>query len=253
MWIRSRRGRMSMPSLVSNGARGGTADPAACGSDRGADADFWHQRWRDHQIGFHQSRVTPLLEQYWDAIEVPAGGRVFVPLCGKSLDLVWLAGRGHRVLGVELSQLAVNEFFAEQALSPIVQDAPYGRRHVAGNIEIVCGDVFALDADALAGCTGVYDRAALIALPRQVRERYTRDVYSRLPGGCRGLLVTLEYPQHEKNGPPFPVHGDEVELLYSPDWRVHLLERCDILATQPGFVAEGVTRLHTSAWELHRR
>jgi thiopurine S-methyltransferase len=227
----------------------GAADPADCG----ADADFWHQRWRDNQIGFHQSRATPLLEQYWDAIEVPAGGRVFVPLCGKSLDLLWLAGRGHRVLGAELSQLAIDQFFAEHALTPIVQDAPYGRRHIAGAIEIVCGDVFALDAGVLSDCAGVYDRAALIALPQQVRERYAHEVYSRLPAGCRGLLVTLEYPQHEKNGPPFPVHGDEVESLYSEDWRLHLLERRDILAEQPGFAGEGVTSLHTSAWELQRR
>jgi thiopurine S-methyltransferase len=219
----------------------------------GADAEFWHQRWRDNQIGFHQSRATPLLEQYWDAIEVPAGARVFVPLCGKSLDLLWLAGRGHRVLGVELSQLAVDQFFAEHALTPTVQDAPYGRRHVAGAIEIVCGDVFAPDADVLADCAGVYDRAALIALPQQLRERYAQEVYSRLPAGCRGLLVTLEFPPHEKNGPPFPVPEDEVESLYSRDWRLHLLERRDILAEQPGFAGEGVTRLHTSAWELQRR
>lgn len=241
-----------MPSSAGK-ACDGTADSTACGFDCGAAADFWHQRWRDCQIGFHQSRVTPLLGQYWDAIKVPSGGRVFVPLCGKSLDLTWLAGRGHRVLGVELSQLAVDQFFDEHALTPAVQDTRYGRRHVVGDIEIVCGDVFALDANVLADCTGVYDRAALIALPRQMRERYTRDVYSRLPAGCRGLLVTLEYPPHEKNGPPFPVQGDEVASLYSRDWRLHLLERRDILAAQPGFIAEGVTSLHTSAWELQRR
>jgi thiopurine S-methyltransferase len=242
-----------MRSSASNGARGGASDPAACGSDSSADPDFWHQRWRDNRIGFHQSRVTPQLEQYWDAIDVPAGGRVFVPLCGKSLDLAWLASLGHRVLGVELSQLAVEQFFEEHSLTPTVLDASYGRRHVAGDIEIVCGDVFALAADVLAGCTGVYDRAALIALPPPIRERYAREVYSRLPSGCRGLLITLEYPQHEKNGPPFSVPANEVESLYSQDWRLRLLERRDILAAQPGFVAEGVTRLHTSAWELQRR
>lgn len=216
-------------------------------------ADFWHQRWRDNRIGFHQQCVTPLLEQYWDAVEVPTGGRVFVPLAGKSLDLLWLAGRGHRVLGVELSQLAVEQFFAEHALTPTVQDAPYGRRYIAGEIEMICADVFALDADTLADCSGSYDRAALIALPPPLRERYAREVYSRLPAGCRGLLITLEYPQHEKDGPPFSVQEDEIDALYSPDWRLHRLERRDILAAQPGFSDEGVTSLHTSVWELQRR
>jgi thiopurine S-methyltransferase len=74
-----------------------------------------------------------------------------------------------------------------------------------------------------------------------------------VPAGCRGLLVTLEYPQDEKNGPPFSVQPDEVESLYSQEWRLQLLERRDILAAQPGFAADGVTRLHTSAWKLRRR
>lgn len=214
---------------------------------------FWHQRWRDGQIGFHQERVTPLLEQYWAALDLPAGSRVFVPLAGKTLDMPWLAARGHRVLGVEISQLAVERFFAEHDLAATVRESQYGRHYAAGDIELLCGDVFALDAAALTDCAGVFDRAALIALPPDLRRRYAVELHARLPAGCRGLLITLEYPQHEKAGPPFSVPEDEVRALYGRDWAIDVLERHDILAAQSGFVAEGVTALHTVAYRLERR
>ena len=217
------------------------------------DPDFWRQRWREGRIGFHQEQVTPLLEQYWDAVGVPAGERVFVPLAGKSLDMAWLAARGHRVLGVELSPIAVQQFFDECGLEPAIHESSLGIHYSAGAIEILCGDVFTIDTGTLAGCGGVYDRAALIALPPAMRERYVTDVYSLLPAGCRGLLVTLDYPQPEKEGPPFSVTGDEVQARFGRDWTTDLLERRDIIASQPGFVADGVTALHTSAWRLQRR
>ena len=216
-------------------------------------AEFWQQRWRDNQIGFHQQQVTPLLEQYWDAVDVDAGSKVFVPLAGKSLDMAWLAARGHRVLGVELSQLAVEQFYDEHELTPTIRDMRYGRHYSAGAIELVCGDAFALDAAILADCTGVYDRAALIALPPELRRRYAAELYSRLPQGCRGLLVTLEYPQHEKDGPPFSVPEDEVRALYAGHWTIDMLERRDILAEQPNFAGEGVTALLTAAYRLVHR
>ena len=214
------------------------------------DPDFWHQRWQEGRIGFHQERITPLLEQYWSTLALPQGSRVFVPLAGKSLDMPWLVSQGHRVLGVELSRIAIEQFFEEHSLRPTMHESRYGTHFLAGGIELVCGDAFGLDADVLAGCTGVYDRAALIALPRDMREPYVDALLARLPLGCRGLLVTLDYPQHEKSGPPFSVDADEVQALYGDDWQVECLERRDILAAQPGFVAEGVTRLHTSAYRI---
>jgi thiopurine S-methyltransferase len=181
------------------------------------------------------------------------GECVFVPLAGKSLDMLWLAARGYRVLGVELSKLAVEQFFSEHQLLPTRRDCAYGTHYVAGEIELICGDAFALEADILGRCMGVYDRAALIALPAEMRHRYAHQLYARLPSGCRGLLVTLEYPPQEKDGPPFPVNEDEVRRLYAHDWTIEVLERCDILASQPGFIAEGVTALHTAAYSLRRR
>ena len=217
------------------------------------DADFWLQRWREGQIGFHQDRVSPLLEQHWDALALPSASTVFVPLAGKSLDMDWLAARGHRVLGVELSELAVKPFFAERGLTPIITESHFGQHYTSGAIELICGDAFALDAEVLAGCAAVFDRAALIALPPAMRRRYADELYAHLPTGCLGLLVTLDYPQHEKNGPPFSVDEAEVRALYDRDWRIDLLERRDILAEQPGFIADGVSALQTAAYRLQRR
>lgn len=217
------------------------------------DTDFWHQRWREGRTGFHQSRPTPLLQEYWPVLALAPGSRVFVPLAGKSLDLAWLAAQGHRVLGVELSPLAVAQFFAEQDLLPEQHESPMGVHHVAGNIEIIEGDVFALDDATLAGCAAVYDRAAVIALPPPLRARYAREVYGRLPAGSRGLMITLEYPQHEMDGPPFSVDADEVAALFGERWDVELLERSDILAAQPTFRENGVTALHTGVHRLQRK
>jgi thiopurine S-methyltransferase len=214
--------------------------------------EFWQQRWRERDIGFHQSAPTPLLLKHWPALGIAPGTRVFVPLCGKSLDMVWLAGQGHRVLGVELSPIAVTEFFAEHGLTPEIEDTRHGRLFRAGAIEIVCGDAFALDAALLADCAGVFDRAALIALPPALRQRYARALYPQLPQGCRGLLITLEYPQPERDGPPFSVPEPEVQTLYAAHWDIECLERRAIPPTAPGFIA-GVSHLETAAYALRRR
>lgn len=214
--------------------------------------DFWRQRWQDNQIGFHQDKPTPLLLKHWPSLGLDAGSRVFVPLAGKSLDMLWLASRGHRVLGVELSQLAVEQFFADNQLSPTISVSPHGTHYRSDEIELICGDAFALDAQALADCAAVYDRAALIALPQDLRQRYVHELYARLPRGCAGLLITLEYPQHEKAGPPFSVPEHEVRELYGRDWAIKELERRDILAQQPGFTAEGVSALDTVVYRLDR-
>ena len=214
--------------------------------------EFWHQRWSENQIGFHQSAPTPLLLKHWPALGIAPGAQVFVPLAGKSLDMAWLASQGHRVLGVELSQLAVEQFFEEHGLQPDIHETKYGRHYVANGIELICGDAFALDVDALRDCAAVFDRAALIALPPALRLRYAHELYARLPGGCRGLLVTLEYPQHEREGPPFSVPEDEVHALFGTDWTIDLLERRPIPADHPGYVG-GVSVLDTATYALHKR
>lgn len=217
------------------------------------DNAFWLDKWQQDQIGFHQDKVMPLLQKHWPSLGLAEGSRVFVPLAGKSLDMAWLAAQGHRVLGVELSALAVRAFFTEHGLTPQVHQTRYGVHHVAGNIELICGDAFGLDAQLLADCAGVYDRAALVALPEPMRQRYLSELYAHLPAQCRGLLLTLEYPQAQKAGPPFSVAADEVRALFSPNWDVQDVERRDILSYEPRFMAEGVTALQTQVYRLQRR
>ncbi len=139
---------------------------------------------------------------------------MLVPLCGKSLDMIWLAAQGNPVLGVELSQLAVEQFFDENELKPLTHQSIYGKHYVAGNIEIICGDIFKLDAQILSHCVGAYDRAALVALPEAMRADYVRHVYGQLSRAYQGLLITLDYPQEEMAGPPFSVVDAEVQAVF---------------------------------------
>lgn len=215
-------------------------------------ADFWLQRWQDGQIGFHRSEVMPLLQKHWPTLQLAQGSRVLVPLCGKTLDMHWLAAQGHRVLGVELSALAIEQFFAEAQLTPERHSSQYGEHYRAGHIEIICGDAFALDAALLSDISGVYDRAALIALPPALRQHYAGTLYANLPSGCQGVLITLEYPQAEKHGPPFSVLQAEVESLFATPWQATLRERRHILDQQPDFRAEGLTALATAVYQLQR-
>ena len=217
------------------------------------DADFWLQRWQEGRTGWHREAVMPLLEQYWPALEVPRRTRVLVPLCGKSLDMPWLASQGLRVRGVELAPQAVEDFFEEHPLSPQTRELPYGTHYDAGEIKIINADIFEVNAAQFANCGAIYDRAALIALPPPMRERYARSVYDALPAGCRGLLITLEYPQHEMQGPPFSVEEREVHRLLGEHWDIELLERRDILDSQPSFSEQGVTALHTAVYRLRKR
>ncbi len=215
-------------------------------------ADFWLQRWRDGQIHFHQPRVTPLLQKYWPTLNVPAGSRVLVPLCGKSLDMLWLAEQNLQVLGIELSQLAVEQFFTENSLQAEIHSSALGTHYTAGRIEIVCGDIFKLDAATLAGCTGVYDRAALIALPPEMRPHYVQHVYGQLSDQYRGLLLTLDYVQEQMDGPPFSVPDAEVLRLFAAHTEATILDRRDILDKEPKFSARGVTALDTVTYRLQR-
>lgn len=213
-------------------------------------ADFWQERWQRNQIGFHQAGVNPYLQRHWPSLGVAPGAQVLVPLCGKSLDLAWLAGQGVRVLGVELAEKAVQAFFHEQGLAPSVQAHGTFTRYQAGEVELWCGDFFALTAADVAGCTALYDRAALIALPPDMRRRYVQHLTAILPKGCAGLLVTLDYDQDVLPGPPFAVPDAEVQALWGGRWRVEQLECRDILEEGGKFVNAGARRLDECAYRL---
>ena len=216
------------------------------------DSQFWHRRWREGRIGWHLGQVNPWLEKYWAKLAQPPGARVFVPLCGKSLDMRWLSDRGYQVLGVELSGTAVRAFCEEQGLTAQATQEGRHLRHSAGSIELLEGDFFHLEPEQLAGVKAVWDRAALVALPESLRRDYVRHLAGLLEPGTRMLLVTMEYPQGEMQGPPFSVPEEEVRTRFSPFFQVELLERQDMLADNPALRERGLSRLLEQAWRLRR-
>ncbi|HEX5841635.1 MAG TPA: thiopurine S-methyltransferase [Pseudomonas sp.] len=216
-------------------------------------AEFWQARWARSEIGFHLPEVNPYLQRHWPALGLPPGSQVLVPLCGKSLDLAWLAGQGYRVLGVELAQKAVEDFFSEQQLQPQISQVGDLLLYRAAALEIYCGDFFALTAQQLAGCTALYDRAALIALPAEMRARYVAHLTQVLPRGCQGLLVTLDYDQAQMDGPPFAVTDSEVQQLFAPGWQVESLQCADVLGENWRFLQRGLERLDERVYRLHRQ
>jgi thiopurine S-methyltransferase len=211
---------------------------------------FWLDRWDRNQIGFHQSEVNPDLRRYWPGLGLSADEPVFVPLCGKSRDLAWLRARGHTVRAVELSRRAVAAFFAESGLEPRWSRTGPFEVAEADGVRILCGDFFDLTAADLAGTRGVYDRAALIALPPDVRERYAARMAEIVPPGARMLLLTIEYPQERMEGPPFSVPRAEVERLYGPLGEVRLLERYPLSAQEPPFAGRGIEVAHGCVFDV---
>jgi thiopurine S-methyltransferase len=209
--------------------------------------EFWHQRWTSNQIGFHEGQVNAYLARHYADLGLAPGETVFVPLSGKSVDLRWLADQGAHVVGVELSPIAVESFFAEQGLRPRTSKEGAFAVWESGTIRVLCGDYFALTPAHLAGAQAVYDRAALIALPPQRRADYVAHLDRLLPGGRRTLLVTLEYPQAQMQGPPFSVPECQVRALFA-DARIERLGTQDVLVDNPRFRDKGLSRLLECAY-----
>ncbi|MDA1259450.1 MAG: thiopurine S-methyltransferase [Planctomycetota bacterium] len=224
-----------------------------------AEHDFWLARWREGRIGFHEGRASERLRTHWPSLALAPGAAVLVPLCGKAVDLIWLAERGHTVLGVELSAIAVADFFREQQLEAQKESLGAFTLWRAGRVAILCGDFFALDralAEEVAGgpLEGWWDRAAMIALPAPLRLRYVTQIAALTAPGARGLLVGFEYPPEEKQGPPFSVDEAEIRARYcAPAFlEPEFLQRDDWLDREPAFREQGLTRVHETLFRLAR-
>ncbi len=214
------------------------------------EASFWQQRWQENKIGFHLDKVNPLLIQYVDKLQLAPGQQVFVPLSGKTCDLIWLAEQGYRVLANELSSVAVEDFFAENNLVPSQMQKGDLTFYQSGLITFVCGDFFKLTPVQMVNVAAVYDRAALVALPEAMRVDYSQHLNLLCPTQPR-LLVTLEYAQAEMAGPPFAVLEDEVQAVYADKFKLEQLQRKDVLAAHAHFAAKGLSAMHESVYILH--
>ncbi len=187
---------------------------------------FWHDRWKSNHIGFHSAEANPLLVRNPPALRLAAGARVFVPLCGKSLDLHWLLGQGYRVAAAELSRIAVEQLFAELGVTPRVTVSGSLTRFDAEGIVVFQGSIFELTHEVLGPVDAVYDRAALAALPEAMRSQYAPHLME-LTRCAPQLLLCFEYDQPCMDGPPFSVKEAEVRQRYEPEFDVRLLERVD--------------------------
>ncbi|WP_162622680.1 thiopurine S-methyltransferase [Salinisphaera orenii] len=217
----------------------------------------WLEKWQTGPIRFHQPDGHPALIEHWASLEATGNERVLVPLCGKARDMATLAERGHAVHGIELSQRAAIDFFAESGLTPSVlthdPDCYRGEWPGGGAVEIDVGDFFELADRPGRSCELFFDRAALIALPPSTQARYVAQMSAMLAYDARGLLITLEYPDSAMSGPPFSIPEDEVRKLFNDDFVVTRLASRDVLSLYDHLRDNGLPSLYEHVFQLRRR
>ena len=214
---------------------------------------FWLERWARNQIGFHQADYNARLLRHWPKLALPDGCGVFVPLCGKTKDMRWLAEQGFKVVGIELSELAVDAYFEENNEPVTVTSSDALACHQGSTATIYQGDFFDLTASHLAEVEGCFDRGALVALPADMRRRYVDHVLRVLPDGARILLLTLEYDQALVAGPPHSVTAEEVQLLYGERCDVEQLETESVDEVPPHFREHGMQRATEASYLITKR
>ncbi|HKJ29785.1 MAG TPA: thiopurine S-methyltransferase [Desulfuromonadales bacterium] len=217
------------------------------------DKNFWHRRWQKNEIGFHMTDPHHFLQQFFPLLQTQPTDSVFVPLCGKSPDLVWLREEGLKVVGIELSRTAIVAFFNENDLPGHWTDEAVLPFCSAEGYKLYCGDFFDLTATEVSGINAYYDRGALVALPPEMRVRYVAHMAALMPPGGRVLLISYSYNQSETKGPPFSVPQQELEILFSESFRVEILSEEDALRSHQGLAARGVTKLMEYAVLLTRK
>lgn len=208
------------------------------------DKDFWHQRWERNEIGFHRSEANPLLVKYFDKLSQPKGSRIFVPLCGKSLDIPWLLSKGYHIAGAELSNMAIEQLFAELGVTPEISRDGELDHYSAKNIDLYVGDIFDLSNQMLGPVDAIYDRAALVALPEAMRNRYVAHL-TEITKTAPQLLICYEYDQGLMEGPPFSVSNEEVNQKYRDIYDLTLLESANV----PGGL-KGIVTARENVWLL---
>ena len=197
------------------------------------DTDYWHRKWQADDIGFHQVDGNPLLHAHFSELALPAGSRIFVPLCGKTRDIAWLLSQGYRIAAAELSELAVRQLFADLRQEPAITGTQGLTHYSAPDLDIFVGDIFQLTREMLSDVDAVVDRAALVALPSEMRVRYARHV-ADITGRARQLLVTFEYDQSQMPGPPFSISDEELSRHYEKDYRISPLASVDVAGKLKG-------------------
>ena len=208
------------------------------------EASFWHNKWQRGEIAFHQSQANPLLLAHVDQLSLVEGSRVFLPLCGKTLDIAWLLDRGLRVVGAELSEIAVTELFESLGVQPQIDKVGELIHYSAENIDIYVGDIFELTAQTLGAVDAIYDRAAIVALPTEIRKKYAAHLLN-VTQAARQLVIAYEYDQSLVDGPPFSVSEAELRQHYGAAYTLAALETRAVAGGM-----KGKTTATETAWLL---
>ncbi len=192
------------------------------------EADFWHERWKLGETAFHEKQANQLLVNHVDKLQIEKESRVFLPLCGKTTDIAYLLDLGYHVIGVELSELAIEELFQDLDVSPSITTVNTLTLYQTEGIDIYVGDIFDLDVNALGNIDAIYDRAALVALPLEMRKTYTQHL-TKITENAQQLLICFEYDQAGLNGPPFSISADEVAEHYESHYSLACVEESEVM------------------------
>ena len=176
---------------------------------------FWLKKWDDNQIGFHEEDYNPNLVKFWPQLASDNQlSTILVPLCGKTKDILYLAAQGHKVIGVELSELAAKSFFEENQLAYQEESHKDWKRFTSDNISILVTDLLKIDLDLLKDCNGFYDRASVVALPLVMRKEYIQLLLS-LPHLKAGLMIAMSFDDNKSEvGPPFSMDQADIKMLF---------------------------------------
>ena len=190
--------------------------------------EIWLERWEKGQTGFHIDEVNPLLVKHFDTLELPLASRIFVPLCGKTLDIRWLLSKGYCVVGVELSESAVQELFEELGEKPYIITEGKHIHYAAENIDIFVGDFFTLTPQIIENVDAIYDRAAIVALPKEMRMDYSKHILSLVQKETPQLMTTVVYDQSLMSNSPFSVDQEELERHYGDSYTITQLDKINV-------------------------
>ncbi len=227
--------------------------PTSSQTPEDATNSFWIKRWLDGDIGWHHQETNPHLLSHWHELEIAPGSSLLVPLCGKSMDMVWLAQSGYSIIGVEISSKAVEEFFTERGLIPLRTASGDFEMFQAEEYQLLCGDIFRLGPEYIQGVKAVYDRASLVALNQKQRKHYAELMTSILPSGCSILLVAMDYPESEMQGPPYSVPESEVVELFGDGFSITKLHSLNLLQDTERYTGNGLSRLAEQIYRLKRK
>jgi len=209
--------------------------------------NFWQQRWKDNEIRFHEPEANAFLVDHLTGLNLTSGSRVLVPLCGKTLDIHWLLGRGYRVVGAELSKLAIDALFEEMQVTPSITQVGDLLHYQAESIDIFVGDIFDLNAELLGPVQAIYDRGALVALPEDIRQRYVRHLLL-IGDAAPQLLITYQYNQQRLAGPPFSLAESMLSDYYRASYQLSCVGTREVVNSFNGAVAA-----EENAWLLRKR